>query len=317
MTHFSSQAVTLSQKEYTRLVKLASSVSVIMAISIIGFKLAAWLATDSLSLLSSLADSVFDVLCSLLNFFIIRVAIKPADEDHRFGHGKAEDIATLIQSAFIAGSGLFIIIEALNRILNKTQIENPMIGIWVMVLSTLLTLILLSVQNYVIKKTGSNAIRADSMHYRTDLFVNLLVLISFYVIKTFSITWFDTVLAIFISLYIFYSAFTIAKTAIDNLMDKEFSDIDRKKIIDAVFLNKEVRGMHDLRTRRSGSKVFIQFHLEMEANISLLEAHNICKKTENLVKNIFQNAEILIHQDIGHDMPMDPHLGRVVPVKNS
>jgi ferrous-iron efflux pump FieF len=297
------------------LMKRATFFSMVAAAIIIFIKLIAWVMTDSLSLLSSLVDSVLDIVSSFISFMAVRYSLQPADDDHRFGHGKAEDIASFAQAAFIAGSGLFIIVEAVSRFITPHKIENGTIGIIVMVASSVVTLALLAFQRYVIKHTNSNAIKADSLHYSSDLLVNVLVILSFVVTIYFDMSAFDPILAMFIALYIFKSAFNIGRGAFDNLMDHEFSDADRKRIVETVLANSNARGIHDLRTRVSGLTPFIQFHLELDGDMSLKQAHKISDKIEHEILKLFPHAEVLIHQDIDsvEDVPLE--LGRAVPAE--
>jgi ferrous-iron efflux pump FieF len=306
-----------NRKQIQKLMKLASLSSVLVAATIVFIKLFAWVMTDSLSLLSSLVDSVLDIVSSIVNLMAVHYALQPADEEHRFGHGKAEDIAAFAQAAFIAGSGIFIVVEAISRFITPHQIENNSIGVWIMLVSSALTLLLLAFQRYVIKKTNSNVIKADALHYRTDLLVNALVIVSFFAAMVWDVVIVDPILALIIAAYIFKSAWKVGRGAFDNLMDREFSDEDRKKITEAVFACKGARGMHDLRTRYSGITPYIQFHLELDGKMSLVEAHKITDKIEAEVLKHFPNAEILVHQDIegNEDLPIE--LGRVVPVKKN
>jgi len=305
----------ISNKEVAKLLRTATYLSVIVAILIIFIKLIAWFMTDSLSLLSSLVDSILDVVASTITLFAVSYSLQPADEDHRFGHGKAEDIAAFAQSVFIAGSGVFIFIEALGRLINPREISNEVVGISVMIVSSILTLGLLSYQKYVIAKTNSSAIKADAMHYKTDLLVNLLVIVSFICSILFNNTFIDPILAIIVALHIFKGAYSVGKDAFDKLMDKEFSDEDREKIIKCVLQNKEVKGMHDLRTRSSGIKPFIQFHLELDGDMSLKDAHTVADDVEMNILKTFPNAEILVHQDVEVKKELEPLKGRVVPDK--
>lgn len=304
--------VTVDIKE--KLMRNATYFSVTVAISIIILKIAAWIATDSLSLLSSLIDSVFDVLASVISLVAVNYALQPADEDHRFGHGKAEDIAAFSQSAFIAGSALFISVEAIQRLIYPTPITDEWVGIAVMIISSVLTGGLLLYQNYVIKRTKSTIIQADALHYKTDLMANLLVIIAFLTVLAWDITIIDSIFAILIAVYILTAAIRVAKKAFDKLMDKEFSDDDREKIINAIFENKNVEGVHDLRTRFSGMKPFIQFHLELEGSMTLNEAHAISDTVEQKILKIYPTAEVLIHQDPYGKETVEINKGRVMSI---
>ncbi len=285
------------QNKKDKLIKLVSYLSVITATIIIIIKLYAFIVTDSLSLLSSLVDSILDILVSIINLFAIRYALKPADQQHRFGHGKAESLAALIQAAFIAGSALFIIIEAIQRLYNPIAIATPYIGIIVMILSTILTILLIMVQSYVIRKTNSLVIKADSLHYKVDLLVNMVVILSFIISYFYNNYLIDIITASLIAIYIAKGSWKLGKNAFDHLMDKEFEEKDRQKIINIVLSNKDALGMHDLRTRHSGIKSFIQLHLELDGKLELEKAHQITEDIENAILKKFPDSEVIIHQD--------------------
>jgi ferrous-iron efflux pump FieF len=282
------------------LLKLASIASVITASFLIVAKLIAWYMTGSVSLLASLVDSVMDSIASLINLFAIRYSLQPADEEHRFGHGKAEPLAGLAQAAFIAGSAIFLSLHAIDRLRSAQQIEQIGIGIAVMVLAIVLTVMLLAIQHYVIKRTNSTAIRADSLHYKTDLFTNLSILLALY-LSTLGWTWADPVFAIAVAIYIFYSAFQIGHEAFQQLMDRELPDDILQQIESTAISHPAVRGTHELRTRQSGHMRFVQMHLELDENISLKEAHEIADEVEAQIKGFLPDSEVLIHQDPSDD----------------
>ena len=282
------------------LLKLASVASVITASFLIVVKLVAWYMTGSVSLLASLVDSVMDSIASLINLFAIRYSLQPADEEHRFGHGKAEPLAGLAQAAFIAGSAIFLIFHAVDRLRFSHQIEEIGIGIAVMVLAIVLTLVLLAIQRYVIQRTNSTAIRADSLHYMTDLFTNMSILLALY-LSTLGWTWADPVFAIGVAIYIFYSAFQIGHEAFQQLMDRELPDEILQQIQDAAMSHEAVLGTHELRTRQSGHTRFVQLHLELDENLSLKEAHKIADEVETEIKAFLPGSEVLIHQDPADD----------------
>ncbi len=298
-----------------KLVKSATLFSVVLASFIVIAKLAIWILTDSLSILSSLVDSSLDVIASMVNFFAVRYALRPADDDHRFGHGKAEDIAAFAQSAFIMGSGVFIVIEAIHRFTQPQPIVNESWGVWLMIVVSFLTVFLVLFQSYVVKKTRSVAVKADSIHYKMDLLVNAMVVASLVIVMYSKYYQADTLIASFIAIYIFKSAWGVGKEAFDKLMDKEMGDDDRKKITEAIFSHPKIKGMHDLRTRLSGSTTFIQFHLEMDKDISLFAAHEISDEIEGKILKIFPHAEIFVHEDIEDKEEISLEMGRVVPAK--
>ncbi len=255
------------------------------------------MSTQSVSLLSTLIDSLLDAAASLINLVAVRHALEPADSEHRFGHGKAESLAGLAQSAFVAGSAAFLLIEAVERILNPRDIHNIDIGYMVMALSIVLTLLLIAFQRYVISKTNSVAIKADSMHYRMDILVNIGVIISIYLVSTLDAQWIDPVVAVLIAGYIVFGAWSIAKEALHVLMDHELPETDRQKITEITLTHDQVLGVHDLRTRTSGLNIFIQLHMELDGSISLMSAHNIADEVEVLINAAYPTAEVLIHQD--------------------
>ena len=280
-----------------RLMQWATYASVSVASILVAAKFAAWVATDAVSLLSTLIDSLIDVVASLLNLLAVRHALEPADKEHRFGHGKAEALSGLAQAAFICGSAGFLLIEAGERLLNPRGIENTGVGYAVMVLAIVMTLALVLFQRHVVKRTGSVAITADSAHYQMDILVNISVIVSLALVSTLGWTWADPVLALAIAVYIVWGAWRIGMIAYNMLMDRELDDTERRTIEDIALAHPKVVGLHDLRTRRSGRQVFIQMHLEMDGEISLLDAHAISDAVEASIKETFSNAEVLIHED--------------------
>lgn len=296
---------TISADESARLMRLATYASTATATILITAKLLAWIMTDAVSMLATLIDSTLDVLASVINLLAVRHALIPADRQHRFGHGKAEALAGLGQATFITGSAAFLLLEAMRRFFHPQAVEVIGVGIAVMIFSIVATLVLLAIQRHVIQKTGSTAIKADSLHYRTDVLVNASVigalLLAFY-------GWpgFDPVFAIAIATYILYSAWEIAKESIQHLMDHELPEEDRANITKIVLTHKNVKGMHDLRTRKSGTTTFIQLHLELDDNLSLLRAHAISDAVEAKINKAYPNAEILIHEDPASLMEPQP-----------
>jgi len=286
-----------TQDRNATLMRAATYASVTVATVLIVAKLGAWVMTGSVSLLSTLVDSVLDVLASLVNMYAVRQALTPADEDHRFGHGKAEPLAGLAQSAFIGGSSLFLLFQAGERLINPKTIGNTDIGFAVMALSILLTLVLIAFQRYVIKVTDSVAIKADSLHYQSDLFVNVGVVASIYLTVQMGWSFADPIFALIIAVVIVKGAYEIAIQSLDLLMDKELPDEDRDKIKDVVLGCKGVKGLHDLRTRSSGPDSFIQVHVEMDGSIPLRQAHKIADDVMYAVEKAFPRADVLVHQD--------------------
>ncbi len=291
-------------QEAARLMKLATYASISVAITLIAAKLVAWGMSGSVSLLATLIDSTLDAAASLINLFAVRHALSPADKEHRFGHGKAEALAGLGQAAFIAGSAGFLLLESSRRVLNPEPLESFTVGIWVMVFSILLTLALLTFQRHVITKTDSTAIKADALHYRTDVLVNASVIIALW-LSIAGWAGFDALFAIGIAFYILWSAWGIVAHAFDHLMDRELPDEDRAKIESIATSHTDARGMHDLRSRRSGTATFIQLHLELDDDLKLLEAHRISDEVEFAIQKSFPSAEIIIHIDPISVVPLE------------
>nr|WP_041771361.1 cation diffusion facilitator family transporter [Psychromonas sp. CNPT3] len=284
------------QDDYARLVNLAGRVAIFAASLLIVVKLGAWFLTGSASVLAALTDSLMDVTTSIINLLAIKIALQPADDDHRFGHGKAESLAGLSQAAFITGSAVFLMFNGIAAFINGQQMTSSHIGIIVMIFSVVITLALVLFQNYVVKKTGSMAIKADSLHYRTDIVLNGAVLLAI-ILTGFGWYWIDALFSILVSFYILYGAWEIGLQSINALMDKQLSKADEVRIIKAVSHIEGVRGMHDLRTRQSGNVKFIQLHLELDDDQTLLEAHKKSEKLEYILEKSFAHADILIHLD--------------------
>jgi ferrous-iron efflux pump FieF len=280
-----------------RLMRQATYASVGVALILIGAKLFAYLMTDSVSLLSTLLDSLLDAAASLVNLVAVRTALTPADAEHRFGHGKAEPLAALGQSAFIAGSALFLLVEAGNRVVNPSPIQNSGIGLAVMVFSIAATFLLVLYQRHVIRMTNSVAIRADSIHYVSDLLVNGAVIASLLLWRQFGWVLADPIFAASVGLYILYTAWRITRGSLDLLMDRELPDSARHRIREIALANPVVRELHDLRTRSSGQATFIQFHLELDGAMALTQAHAVSDEVEDAILVEFPGAEIIIHED--------------------
>ena len=287
-----------------QLMRIATYASVVTAITLIIVKLFAWFLTDSVSILATLVDSSLDVLASVLNMIAVHHALQPADREHRFGHGKAESLAGLGQSMLIAGSAGILLLQAINRLFKPEAMEQGMtIGIAVMVFSIIATFALMVFQNYVIKQTDSTAIKADALHYKTDLLVNGGVILAL-VLSLNGWTLSDPLIAIAIALFILHSAWGIVRESIDLLMDHELPDNEREKISALILKHPQARGLHDLRTRRSGTTVFIQLHLELDETLSLRQAHDIADALEREIADLFDEAEVIIHEDPITHLPL-------------
>ena len=290
-------AATLPPEQAAKIMKLATYASVAVACVLIVAKFAAWLLTDSVSLLSTLIDSLVDAFASVINLFAVRQALQPADREHRFGHGKAEPLAGLGQAAFIGGSAMFLVIAAGQRLFQPRPIENSEIGYWVMGFAIVLTLALVAFQKSVVRRTGSHAIGADSLHYQSDLLINASIILSLLLSAEFGIIVADALFALAIAAFILWGASQIARSALRMLMDRELPDADRQRIREIAMRHPGVKDVHDMRTRTSGLHVFIQLHLEMDRDLSLLRAHGISDAVMLDIEQNFTNAEVLIHID--------------------
>jgi len=276
--------------------RLATYASFSVAITLVLAKTFAWAATDSVVLLATLIDSTLDAVASLVTLFAVRQAVAPPDKEHRFGHGKAEALAGLGQSAFIAGSAGFLLLESGRRLLHPVPMESYGPSLIVMGFSIALTLALMLFQRHVIRKTNSTAIKADALHYRTDFMVNGSVIVAL-LLAIEGWPGFDALFAIGIAIYILYSSWEIVRQSLDDLMDRELPDEERDAIKRIALANADVRDLHDLRSRRSGIATFIQLHLEVDDKFSILQAHKISDEVERALQQAYPNAEIIIHVD--------------------
>lgn len=290
-------AAALSTEDAARLMRRATMASVGVALSLILIKAVAYGLSGSVAMLSSLVDSSLDAAASLATLFAVRHAMIPADREHRFGHGKAEALAGLLQSAIVTGSGVFLFFEAVRRIVRPEPIDNSLIGIGVMVVSIVLTFALVTYQHGVAKKTGSVAVSGDRLHYLSDLLSNAGVILALVLVSQFGLEEADGVIALLISLILLHGAWGILSGALDMLMDRELPDEDRRRIIEIVKAEPKVLALHDLRTRRSGLSTFIQLHLVLDADMKLRDAHAIAEAVEQTLITAFPGAEVIIHED--------------------
>ncbi len=278
------------------LLRLATYASTATAVVLIGVKGVAWFMTGSLSVMASLVDSLMDAAASLINLLAVRYSLKSADQDHQFGHGKAESLAGLGQASFIAGSAIFLLMHAAERLNHPQPLQEINIGLWVMVFAIGATLALLAFQGYVIKQTNSSAIRADALHYKTDLLTNTATIGALFFAAS---GWplLDPLGALAIACYILYSAWQIGQEAMQVLMDRELPEETRQHICDIALAHATVLGLHDLRTRQSGQTMLIQLHLDLDQSLPLAEAHRVAKEVEHAIMAAFPRADVIIHQD--------------------
>jgi ferrous-iron efflux pump FieF len=283
--------------EADRLRRRATDASVAVAVLLIAVKFLAWLDTGSVALLSSVIDSLLDAAASTVNLLAMRHAMTPADREHRFGHGKAEPLAVLGQSAFITGSALLLLAEAVRRLIHPIEVHNPPAGIAVMVFSIVVTIALVTYQRHVVHRTGSIAISADELHYRSDIVLNGSVIAALVLSSLFGLRILDPLFGAAIGIWIIWSAVRMARLSLVQLMDQELPDDEREKIREIAQSHPHVIAAHDLRTRLAGPTAFIQIHIEMDGAMSLIRAHEISDEVEAKLRAAYPNAEIIIHQD--------------------
>lgn len=287
----------LNQNQQNNLVRLATHVAVGAAVLLVVGKTWAWWVTGSVSMLSSLTDSSLDLLASFINFLAVRHALEPADDEHRFGHGKAEALAGMGQSAFIGGSGFFLLFESINRMSDPSPVTAPEIGISVSLAAMAVTLALVAFQAYVIKRSGSLAVQADSLHYRGDLLLNSATMLAIFLSSQFGWVMADPSFGFIIAGYILWGAWAIFRQSYDVLMDRELPDEERERIREIALGVPGVLGVHELRTRSAGMAAFIQLHVDMDADLTLGAAHVIADQVEDAIRQAFPHADVLTHAD--------------------
>jgi len=284
------------QQQYARLVKSAALAATVLAATLLLIKIVAWYITGSVSVLAALVDSLVDIAASLTNLLVVRYSLQPADQEHTFGHGKAESLAALAQSMFISGSALFLFLTGFQHLYSPQTMREPGVGIAVTLVALLSTLMLVTYQRWVVRKTRSQAVRADMLHYQSDVMMNGAILIAL------GLSWYgfqraDALFALGIGVYILYSALRMGYEAVQSLLDRALPDEERQAIIEVVSSLPGIKGAHDLRTRQSGPTKFIQLHLEMEDNLPLMQAHILAERVEKNLLERFPGADVIIHQD--------------------
>ena len=291
----------MSLEESGRLNRSAARASVALATTLIGLKLWAAIATGSVAMLGSFADSALDLLASLVTLLAVGVAAQPADDEHRFGHGKAEAISALLQTLLILGSAIGIAWRAIRQFGTTDLPVRANVGIGVSVAALLLTLALVAYQRHVIRRTGSLAIGTDRLHYQSDILLNVAVIAALLLDIVFGIHGADAALGLAIAAWLAWGAVQSARAAVDMLMDREWPDAKRDELLRVARADPRVLSVHDLRTRSSGVIDFIQFHVWLPPEMSVAAAHDIVDATEARVAEAFPGAEILIHVDpAGH-----------------
>ncbi|MBK5008631.1 cation diffusion facilitator family transporter [Pseudomonas sp. S60] len=282
--------------EHQRLLRLATRASLAVASILVVSKALAWWLSGSVSLLAGLTDSALDAVASFLNLLAVHYALRPADDDHRFGHGKAEALAGIAQALFIGGSAVLIGLQAVERLQAPQPLGDTAVGIAVMLLSLALTVALLALQRKVIRVTGSTAVRADSLHYRSDLLLNGSILLAL-LLARFGWPQLDALFGLGIAFYILWSALQIARESTAILMDKELPGDVSDDMARRVLAIDGVQGVHDLRTRMSGNQWFVQLHIELPGQLPLHQAHSLCVQASEVIRQHYPKADVIVHAD--------------------
>ena len=278
------------------LIKRASWAAFSLAIFLIFAKTFAWIITGSVVVLTTFVDSLMDAFSTGLNLIAVRYAILPPDDDHRFGHGKAENLAALTQATFVAGSAFFLMLQATDRLLHPRPLTALNMGLGIMFFSMFFTGILVLYQRYVIKKTNSGVVKAACLNFTMDLVTNLSVIFALG-LSSFGLVWVDPLFAIMIGCLILYNAYQIGIDAIHHLMDRELSDEIKSHIFNLASKSPNVLGVHAFRTRQSGQTIFIYLHIDINENLSFNDAHLTCVGVINAIQAEYPNAEVFAHQD--------------------
>jgi cation diffusion facilitator family transporter len=280
-----------------RITRAAAVLSISVALALVAIKTWVWLMSGSVAMLSSLADSTLDLAASLFTFFAVRYAATPPDREHRFGHGKAEAFAGLFQAGLVVVSAGLIVFEAVRHLIAPHPITHGVEGVAVMLISIVLTSGLIVAQTRAIRRTGSVATSGDRAHYAADLAANIVVILGIAGGAFLQTPWLDAAAGLLVAVWLTYGAWRVARDAADHLMDREMAEADRDRIRELALADGDMRGVHDLRTRMSGPYVHIQFHADLDPDISLEAAHRIVVAAENRIRTAFPAADVIIHPD--------------------
>jgi ferrous-iron efflux pump FieF len=292
--------------EQGKYMRRAAKASVSISLFLVAIKTFAYFASHSVAMLASLADSALDLFTAGLNLFAIHEALAPADKEHRFGHGKAEPLAGLAQGAFITASALFLVIQAVNRILSPEPIDHSVEALIVMCIAIACAIALILYERRVVAHTGSVAIDADQTHYLGDLATNIGVVLALVLSAYLGWTLADPLIAIAVAAVMVWSAVGVGQSSFNQLMDRELPDEDRARIRRIAESHGAVKNVHDLKTRAAGLSTFIQLHLALDPEMPLSEAHRVSDAVEQAILNAYPGAEVIIHQDPAGLEPVSP-----------
>lgn len=284
-----------------RMMRTATRASLAVASGLLLLKVVAWRYTGSVAMLASATDSLLDALASTVAMLAVHWSLEPADAEHRFGHGKLEPLAGLVQALLVLASAVLLLRSAIGRFVSPRAVEQGPLGLAVMAVASMATLALVRYQRHVVRHTGSTAVSADALHYGTDLVMNLAVAVAVAGAWGMGWLWLDPLLGVVVAVLVGRSAVQIGWEAIQLLMDRELPEHERNRIAEVVLRHPEVLGLHDLRTRRSGLHHFVQFHLELDGDLLLRDAHRIGQEVEAEVAALYPGAEVLVHFDTTAD----------------
>ncbi|WP_337879283.1 cation diffusion facilitator family transporter [Rheinheimera sp.] len=293
------------QADYPLWVKRSGYLTLATASVILLLKLVAVMLTDSSAMLASFTDAALDLLISLLNFAVLRYALRPADDNHSFGHGKAEAVMALLQAAFLTGAALLLLLQALAGAQGQNMPQQPGWGMLITLCCMLLTLLLVLVQHWIVRRTGSLAVKSDAMHYRSDLLMNAAVLLALALVWR-GWVWADWLIAALIACYLLYSAAQLARESLQHLLDEQLPAEELRQIEQLVLAQPDVLACQQLRTRRAGPKVFIQCVLVLDDHWTLKQAHQIVDAVELQLKARYAGAEVMIHPEPRSDAQLLP-----------
>lgn len=280
-----------------RLTRSAAIASIAMALSLAALKGWAVWRTGSTAMLGSLADTALDFVASLVTLVGVWIAAQPADAEHRFGHGKAEALAAIVQVILIAVSAGGIALRAVQKLFEGSQTTAASDGIVVSLLAIGATLALLAWQRHVIRRTGSVAILTDNIHYKSDLLLNAAVIAALVLDQYLGFGEADPLFGLGIALWLLWGAWRASFQAINHLMDREWPDERRERFLEVLARHPEIRGVHDLRTRTSGTHDFVQFHMAVDSRMTVAQAHRVMDEVEARIAREFPDVEVLIHTD--------------------
>ena len=293
----SQTTTSLTLQETAALTRGITRLSVAVALVLSLIKLAAWLASGSVAMLASLADSGLDVIAALAAFFAVRYAAEPPDQEHRFGHGKAEAFASLVQAGLVFASAALIGREAIDRILHPVPVSGQGWGLAVMAASVLFTTGLIAAQTGVLKRASSVAVSGDRMHYMADLASNLIAFAAIGISALLRNPLADAIGGLAVAALLLGGAVNVFRASSLELMDHELTDDARRRIVELATQDPRVRDVHQLRTRASGPYIHVQMHAELDPALSLVEAHQVMVAAERRVLKAYPSADIIVHPD--------------------